>query len=270
MPTIADAVARGALRRGDKGQTVMAVQLALLAAGHELVPDADFGRVTEFAVKDFQAKRRLDVDGIVGPKTAAALDAVSSSASGVPEPAIVKPPLPSAFAVAPWLSVMRAISGTKEFAGAADNPVILSWVRAIISRYPDLKGTIGWYAKDETPWCGLAVAYCMAEAGFKPPRLALGAVNWFNDWPDGYRLDHGCPGAVLVKSRVGGGHVCLYECEDDRYFYCRGGNQSDMVNVAAIAKDSTIKGFMWPKGGPVSGSRKFGSIAAARAGGSEA
>jgi hypothetical protein len=106
----------------------------------------------------------------------------------------------------------------------------------------------------------------MAKAGFHPPAAPLGAVNWLNDWKDGYRLKEPCPGAVLVKSRKGGGHVTFYECEDANYYYCRGANQSDMVNVAPIRKDATVKGFMWPKGGPAPGVRLIGTIATARAG----
>ena len=269
MSTIAEAVARAPLRRGDNGDAVKAVQVALRAFGHELIADGDFGSITKAAVKDFQVSHGLTVDGVVGPATAAALDAGRVSDAGR-EPAIIAPPAPSVMNVAPWLSVMRAITGTKEVAGAADSPVILGWAKEIGILYPDLKGTIGWYNHDSIPWCGLAAAYAMAKAGFKPPSLALGAINWFNDWSNGYRLEHGCPGAVLVKSRTGGGHVTFYECEDANYYYCRGGNQSDMVNVAAIRKDETVKGFMWPKGGPLPGERKFGSIASARAGGSEA
>lgn len=267
--SIATLVAQQPLRRPAKGNAVLMLQLALRNAGHELVPDADFGGITETAVLDFQRAHGLAADGIVGPRTAAAIDAIERRALELATVAD-QIPMPSVKDVAPWLSVMRAITGTKELTGKADSTVILGWAKEIGILYPDLKGTIGWYNADSIPWCGLAAAYAMAKAGFKPPPLALGAVNWFNDWPNGYRLEHGCPGAVLVKSRTGGGHVTFYETEDANYYYCRGGNQSDMVNVAAIRKDDSIKGFMWPKGGPVPGERKFGSIAAARAGGSEA
>jgi uncharacterized protein (TIGR02594 family) len=162
---------------------------------------------------------------------------------------------------------MRAITGVKEVAGAADSPIILSWVKEIVEAYPDLKGTVGWYDHDSIPWCGLAVAYCMTKAGISPPPLALGAINWLNDWPDGVRLSEPSLGCVLVKSRAGGGHVTLYEGEDATYYYCRGGNQSDMVNVSAIRKDSTIKGFMWPKAAalPTTG-RLHTTFAGAKAG----
>ncbi len=246
---------------------VEAIQTALRADGRELKVDGGFGGVTEEAVKDFQRSHRLDVDGQVGPQTAAALDAVSVAAIDKPAVSLVHTAaMPSTYSVAPWLSIMRAITGTKEVQGGKDSPVILSWVKEIVAAYPELKGTVGWYNKDSIPWCGLAVGYAVTKAGFKPPKLLLGAANWFTDWPDGYRLEEPCPGAILVKTRTGGGHVTIYESEDKNYYYCRGGNQSDMVNVAAIKKDSTVRGFMWPKGGAVPGKRLFGTIASARAG----
>lgn len=264
--SITSLVAKMPLQRPASGPDVRAVQLALRAAGHELVTDGDFGAVTEAAVKDFQHSHGLETDGEVGPRTAAALDAVFAGATTDPHTLLHSAPLPSTFAVAPWLSVMRAITGTKEVQGAGDSPIILGWVKAIVALYPDLKGNVGWYTHDSVPWCGLAVAYCVAKAGFKPPVAPLGAANWFNDWKDGYKLTEPCPGAILVKTRKGGAHVTMYEREDSNFYFCRGGNQSDMVNVSAIRKDATVRGFMWPNGGPAPGHRLLGTIASARAG----
>lgn len=265
--SIAALLAGAPLRVGSTNrEAVKAVQEALRGAGQELVADGSFGVVTEVAVEDFQRKHGLTSDGEVGPLTAAALDAVHSAAVRDSTSSLHETPAPSVYAVAPWLSVMRAITGTKEVQGGADSAIILGWVKTIVDVYPDLKGNVGWYNHDSIPWCGLAVAYCMTKAGFHPPAAPLGAANWYTDWKDGYRLENPCPGAILVKTRVGGGHVTLYEREDANYYYCRGGNQSDMVNVSAIRKDSTVRGFMWPKGGPVPGKRLFGSMSAARAG----
>ena len=243
-----------------------AIQTALRAAGHELIVDGGFGKITEAAVKDFHHSHHLAVDGRVGPQTAAALDTAFVGSINNDKSLLHATAMPSAYGVAPWLSIARALNGTKELPGGADNKTIVGWAKEVGDIYPDLRGTIGWYNHDSIPWCGLFTAYCMAKAGFKPPKLGLGAKNWYTDWAGGYRLEHPCPGAVLVKSRAGGGHVTFYESEDSRYYYCRGGNQSDMVNVAAITKNSDLLGFMWPKGGPVPGDRKIGSIAEARAG----
>lgn len=257
--TLAAAVAAASLRRGMINSNVRLAQLALQKAGAVIEADGDFGAMTETAVKHFQLTYGLPDTGIIDAVTAAGLDALLPPAAPAAAP-------PSVLGVAPWLSVMRAITGTKEAAGSADSPIILGWVKTIVDTYPDLKGTVGWYNHDSIPWCGLAAAYALTKAGFKPPKLALGAANYFNDWPDGYKLNAPCPGAILVKTRVGGGHVTFYECEDANYYYCRGGNQSDMVNVSRIAKDSSVTGFMWPKGGPVPGSRKIGTMENAVAG----
>ncbi|RHW21690.1 N-acetylmuramidase domain-containing protein [Pseudomonas jilinensis] len=61
------------LRLGDKGHPVRDLQAALNRSGSNLLLDGDFGPLTERAVKDFQRKAKLVVDGVAGPKTMAAL-----------------------------------------------------------------------------------------------------------------------------------------------------------------------------------------------------
>lgn len=63
------------LKRGSKGETVKRLQVMLGGTGHRVVADGDFGPVTEAAVRAFQMKRNLEADGVVGPKTWAALSA---------------------------------------------------------------------------------------------------------------------------------------------------------------------------------------------------
>lgn len=70
--------ARDTLRKGDKGEAVKALQRALVGLGYDLLKygaDGDFGDETLAAVKKFQRNHGLSADGIVGPKTWAALDA---------------------------------------------------------------------------------------------------------------------------------------------------------------------------------------------------
>lgn len=60
------------VRRGDRGEAVHDIQTRLLALGYAVAPAeraGTFGASTEEAVRAFQERRGLDVDGIVGPAT---------------------------------------------------------------------------------------------------------------------------------------------------------------------------------------------------------
>jgi hypothetical protein len=60
------------LRKGSKGTSVKALQALLITNGCYCGiggVDGDFGSATEKAVRQFQAAKKLDVDGIVGSKT---------------------------------------------------------------------------------------------------------------------------------------------------------------------------------------------------------
>jgi peptidoglycan hydrolase-like protein with peptidoglycan-binding domain len=70
------------LREGDSGPAVAELQRRLTDAGFPCVADGDFGPMTAEAVRALQAARGLDVDGIVGPQTAAALLAVPTAPVG--------------------------------------------------------------------------------------------------------------------------------------------------------------------------------------------
>lgn len=66
------------LRQGDKGEDVRQMQRRLLVHGYALPKygaDGSFGAETLAAVREFQQAKGLAVDGLVGPKTLAALEA---------------------------------------------------------------------------------------------------------------------------------------------------------------------------------------------------
>jgi hypothetical protein len=69
---------RGVLRLGSKGFWVAFAQAACKKDGFGITIDSDFGNATNLVIKHFQTKKGLLADGIVGPKTWAALNAVAS------------------------------------------------------------------------------------------------------------------------------------------------------------------------------------------------
>lgn len=63
-----------ALRIGDTGEKVRAVQAALVSRGYALTLDGIFGPATKREVELFQRAQGLKVDGIIGPATLAAIN----------------------------------------------------------------------------------------------------------------------------------------------------------------------------------------------------
>lgn len=70
-PAAADA--EGLLKIGARGEAVKDVQTMLSAQGYPVAVDGVFGRLTEEALKRFQAEAGISVDGVAGPVTRAAL-----------------------------------------------------------------------------------------------------------------------------------------------------------------------------------------------------
>lgn len=129
-----------ALQMGSRGPDVSAVQAklnALLTPSPRLVTDGSFGMKTSQAVKLFQQRKGLVADGVVGPKTAAALGLPNQGGGGgggggfvqpprtVPGPPGMQPPAgspPSGFVDMSAL-INAAISGQQAIASS-----LLSWI----------------------------------------------------------------------------------------------------------------------------------------------
>lgn len=119
--------------------------------------------------------------------------------------------------------------GTKEFAGKADNPIIMDWAEQLDQ----------WYPGDDVPWCGLFIAHCESVGSPDEPQdfNRLGARNW---------LQYGVPcdpgvGAIGVfwrthPTKSWNGHVAYIIGEDASTYHILGGNQSDAVTKTRIAK----------------------------------
>jgi len=101
-------------------------------------------------------------------------------------------------------------------------------------------GVSGWYTDDDIPWCGLFVGVVAKRCGypFSAGKL-LAAREWVN-WGVGVAKANAKLWDVLVFSRTGGGHVGFYVGENDKAYLVYGGNQSNAVGFAFIAKDRCI------------------------------
>lgn len=228
------------------GEQVTLVQRALTRSGASLAVDGEWGDITEAATKRFQAANFIPPVGYVGKSTAPKLDAQEGE-----EP----PPSPSVKRDAPWLGFMRGITGTKEVPGATDSPIIMAWRADIAKRMPAHAEYSKNYTHDSVPWCGLTAAWCMIMAGIEPPFGQRDTDKWlwadsWSRWKGATRLPKPITGCVMVFTRSGGGHVTFLEKMDgSNACYCRGGNQSDMVNVSHRSMDG-FTGAYWPPSRP--------------------
>lgn len=83
------------LKKGSKGEEVEVLQTLLNKEGYNLVVDSDFGQKTHDALVAWQKAHGLVADGIVGPKTWAALGVkeTNSTSSKCVDPSVVYAPL---------------------------------------------------------------------------------------------------------------------------------------------------------------------------------
>lgn len=145
-----------------------------------------------------------------------------------------------------WYLEAQRLIGTAEIPGAKHNPTILAWAKKLGSKALGIAVT-----DDETAWCGLFVAHCIAEAGLTPAPIAVRASSW-ETWGSNLQAERLAPGAVLVFARPGGGHVGFYVGEDATCYHVLGGNQSNKVCITRIEKSRCVA-RRWPTGVPVIG-----------------
>jgi uncharacterized protein (TIGR02594 family) len=203
---------------------VQAIQRALKEAGFDPGEiDGVWGRRTIGAVRAFQRTNALEVDGVVGPETVAAL--FGGQAAGDKSQPVV------------WYEEARRHLGMQEQRGPGSNRKLLDWADDL-----DIE-----YKSDDIPWCGLFVAHCVgstlpAEVLPRSPLMARG-------WKSCGRQTSPRLGAIMVfwrGSKEGSlGHVGLYAGEDQQAYHILGGNQSDSVSVARISKRRLLEA-RWP------------------------
>lgn len=73
-PTVASAQAVTNISQGDTGAVIADIQRSLNRHGIPVAVDSDYGPATRSAVRNLQQRYGLQIDGVVGPATAAALE----------------------------------------------------------------------------------------------------------------------------------------------------------------------------------------------------
>ena len=172
------------------------------------------------------------IDGKWGVRTARALKSLLT-ANG--RSASMAPPGPL-----PWITEAKTALGRNE---ARDRSWLMDWLK----RDGRTLGDPG-----KNPWCGDFVETSIRMA--LPDEPLLGALDtnpyWARNWLLFGQAVQPISGAVLIFGRGSGGHVGFAVGQDDTHFYVLGGNQSDAVTIARIAK-SRLLGARWPVTVPV-------------------
>ena len=167
------------------------------------------------------------IDGRWGVRTARAMKQLIA-ANG--RAAAIAPPGPL-----PWITEAKTALGRNE---ARDR----SWLTDWLKRDGRSLGDPG-----KNPWCGDFVETCIRMALPDEPLLGALGVNpyWARNWLMFGLETKPVTGAVLVFERGSGGHVGFAIGQDDTHFFVFGGNQSDAVTIARIAKPRLL-GARWP------------------------
>jgi uncharacterized protein (TIGR02594 family) len=235
-------------------RSVTEVQEALKGLGFDPGPiDGDAGPLTVIALKDFQRRVGLLVDGLYGPATEAAMDFALGHETLDFQGTRVRLPEPH------WLTLARAEVGTVEGIGKANNPKVL--------RYFADAGFAGVH-DDEVAWCAAFVGAMLVRAGIAPSHSL--AARSYDVW--GVPAARPLLGCVGTKRRNGSawqGHTGFVVGASATKIFLLGGNTGNAVNIAAFNRDE-FTSFRWPHNALPSTGELPTNIADARVGASEA
>jgi uncharacterized protein (TIGR02594 family) len=266
--SIAALVGEDLLRQGDQGARIRAIQLALKELGYNLKGTGFFGGATDTAVSNFQRVHNIEVDGVVGPQTAEAIDKAlfgREPGGGAPDKresavsvGVAGVSLSRNDNARPlWLLEGLNWLGTEEVLGEDNNPVILKWAR-------DQGGTIAReYRRDSIAWCALFANIVLTKVGLKGTNT-LWALDWAV-W--GQKLGGVAVGAFAPMKRSGGGHIAIVVGRDQHgNLMCLGGNQSDRVSIVPFPAGRPLS-FRWPHGAALPANVGFDSLPLVRSNG---
>jgi uncharacterized protein (TIGR02594 family) len=145
-----------------------------------------------------------------------------------------------------WLRKLRGLPrtitlalaeyGTREVVGKGSNRTIIGWRDELNQAGVKITG----FTDDDIPWCGLFAAI-VAYRRKKLPAEVVKDPLWARNWAKyGKQAGTAQLGDILVFQRGSGGHVGFYVAEDKTAYHVLGGNQSNAVTIARIAKNRCI------------------------------
>ena len=143
------------------------------------------------------------------------------------------PPLVAVAGVPVWITLARKYLGTKEAAGTADNPLIVSWDKLMTTLPASMD-------HDATPWCAIFVHAMLLLSGYKGKIIESAlAVDWRKF---GVHVDDPRAGDVVVFDFGGGDHhVAFVISVTGGMVHVIGGNQSDAVTLASYSTDYVME-----------------------------
>jgi uncharacterized protein (TIGR02594 family) len=262
--------------RGCRGQQVQTLQHLLNTTGKArpaLDLDGVFGLRTEQAVREYQTRQSLAVDGVVGRDTWTSLGASSTvapvAASGPPIRAVPIPsirrlnagaakPVQAAQPAPKLAAALRAAPPPRRIAPLeqpAGTNIGAPWMRIAIAEkgVSEIKGSqhnrriIEYHAatglaakEDEVAWCASFVNWCLKQAGVQGNNSAR--AKDFGTWGRGLETPrYGCIVHLHrtpkgVDSRTGsssGNHVAFFISQTATHITLLGGNQGNRVRESS-------------------------------------
>lgn len=232
---------------------VRQLQHQLRRWGYAIPTDGQFGPRTDAIVRDFQRKRGIDDDGIVGSETWNTLlvaDAKNIGGTFVDRQVDTRPiedtssesntkPAPSTGPE--WMKIANKEKGTHEVRGRAANPRIVAYHATT-----DLRAR-----SDETAWCSSFVNWCMKQCGIRGTNSA-GAASW-KKWGNATTARHGAVAVIfnagMARSSLTttGNHVAFLVEETKTHWVLLGGNQGNSVKVSNYPKAKwKLLALRWP------------------------
>lgn len=138
-----------------------------------------------------------------------------------------------------WMRVAKGYIGVREVKGPVDNPAIVELFK--------LSGH-AWVQDDETAWCAAFVGGVLSKVGI--PGTGSLAARSYEQWGQGLPLNQPVYGCIGTKKRSGKGaswqgHVGFVVGASATQIIMLGGNQNDMVSIAAFRRDE-FTAFRYP------------------------